>query len=462
MVICALKSLVITIHRRNESDDDNYNDEAVLIIPTPNNVSGMVKISNPNYNSGMGNSPKEPCQQFQRSGANDAETNRPVTTINELFHRNSHACSNRNIGKKHSKVKMNNVENDVQNEVGTFTYGGYPYSAISGSNCDKKNNTFVKDDEKQAILSQIHKGNKTVIVQSVHGKLCKRIRACNRTMLRQHTIRNNGSNRLTMSGDLAKLSHSGTASRVRAKLQRINRGYRRKSDRLFAGSDAAKLEQRRIIDNREKTGQCIFISDGVKPCKQIGKILLIAALFCTFGFATPASCALTIRPHILTGFRHESVDIHCGSSTTLLHGNGKEQRIPVDWEFTGKNGIKYLYLSGILTYKYEDRFSVNTTVAGEYTLHVKNITDDDEGDYRCIDDAGFGPDEASAHLKVTGRQHNDEINTEVNSWGINSLGLLFVCLFILVSCITVMAIIVRCICNQQHANDALNRNPHPV
>ena len=37
---------------------------------------------------------------------------------------------------------------------------------------------------------------------------------------------------------------------------------------------------------------------------------------------------------------------------------------------------------------------------GEYTLRIGNITQLDKGIYTCIDDAGFGPDQASATLFV--------------------------------------------------------------
>ena len=76
-------------------------------------------------------------------------------------------------------------------------------------------------------------------------------------------------------------------------------------------------------------------------------------------------------------------------------------------------------------------------MAGEYTLHVKNITDDDEGDYRCIDDAGFGPDMVSAYLKVTERQHNDGITTEDHSGRFNSLSSLLILVIIILTVITV-------------------------
>ena len=57
---------------------------------------------------------------------------------------------------------------------------------------------------------------------------------------------------------------------------------------------------------------------------------------------------------------------------------------------------------GTLTHKYIGRYSVNTSVVGQYSLHIENVTKNDSGIYRCIDDAGFGPDNASAWLFVTG------------------------------------------------------------
>lgn len=45
----------------------------------------------------------------------------------------------------------------------------------------------------------------------------------------------------------------------------------------------------------------------------------------------------------------------------------------------------------------------DTSVVGEYTLMIPNITVADNGTYTCIDEAGFGPDIASASLHVIGK-----------------------------------------------------------
>ena len=160
----------------NDCDDDDYNDGNVTnpITETPDYCSGTRIIQN------------ERNQQFQRRGANDTEQNGPGPTINELCHGNSHVFSSENIAKKHSIMKMSNV----QNHVDTFIEGGCPYSALRISNCDKRNNTYAKVDEKQAILSQNHKGSKTVTSSaSNQGKRCRSIIRRDRTNPFQRVIR---------------------------------------------------------------------------------------------------------------------------------------------------------------------------------------------------------------------------------------------------------------------------------
>ena len=96
-------------------------------------------------------------------------------------------------------------------------------------------------------------------------------------------------------------------------------------------------------------------------------------------------------------FPYESVNLHCGSNTTE---RGTDTLVPVQWEFSGEEDC--VNCIGTLIYKYIGRYSVDTSVVGEYTLRVEIITKNDSGIYRCIDDAGSGPDEASAWLIVNG------------------------------------------------------------
>ena len=48
------------------------------------------------------------------------------------------------------------------------------------------------------------------------------------------------------------------------------------------------------------------------------------------------------------------------------------------------------------------RFTVKTFSKGEYTLIIEKLVTSDSGQYKCVDKAGVGPDEAFAHLYVTG------------------------------------------------------------
>ena len=130
---------------------------------------------------------------------------------------------------------------------------------------------------------------------------------------------------------------------------------------------------------------------------------------------TEIGCSLTTRPQNVTRFLErycetdelksravprESVEFQCGSYSKQ---DGTDNLVPVDWRFSGEEDC--IYCSGFLSYKYIGRYSVNASVAGEYTLRVENITKKDEGVYTCIDNAGFGPDEASASLTINGKKN---------------------------------------------------------
>ena len=120
---------------------------------------------------------------------------------------------------------------------------------------------------------------------------------------------------------------------------------------------------------------------------------------------------LTTRPKNVTMFHEfrcdadklyitylrEFVEFQCGSNATQ---HGTNNPVPVDWRFSGDKDCIYC---DVLSHKFIGRFSVNASVVGEYTLRVENITKTDEGVYTCIDNAGFGPDKASAKLTVVGK-----------------------------------------------------------
>ena len=103
-------------------------------------------------------------------------------------------------------------------------------------------------------------------------------------------------------------------------------------------------------------------------------------------------------------FVRRYVDFHCGSNATQQENDNP---LPVDMRFSGEADC--IYCSGFLSYKYIGRYSVEASGDGNYTLRVENITMLDAGTYTCIDDAGLGPDVASADLKLIGK--NDKSNS---------------------------------------------------
>ena len=126
-------------------------------------------------------------------------------------------------------------------------------------------------------------------------------------------------------------------------------------------------------------------------------------------FTSEGNSSLTTRPQNATKFVRESVEFHCGSNATV---HGTTDLVPVNWEFSGEKDC--VFCIGTLTYKYIGRYYVNTSAVGEYTLRLENITQNDSGIYTCIDDAGFGPDEASAALTVAERV-DDVVKAHVTS-----------------------------------------------
>ena len=83
---------------------------------------------------------------------------------------------------------------------------------------------------------------------------------------------------------------------------------------------------------------------------------------------------------------------------------------PVDWEFFGdlpptttSNIDHRIFAGGELVAKYTGRFRVETTVADEYTLVIDNVTRNEGGWYRCVDETGSGKDRQTAYISVTVR-----------------------------------------------------------
>ena len=100
----------------------------------------------------------------------------------------------------------------------------------------------------------------------------------------------------------------------------------------------------------------------------------------------------------MTRFVNTDVEFHCGSDTRFAD---TDEPVPVNWEFGGLK--QSIYCMGELNHVYGRRYSVNTFVAGVYILRVGNITQNDAGIYKCINNAGFGPEEAVAELIIVGK-----------------------------------------------------------
>ena len=128
------------------------------------------------------------------------------------------------------------------------------------------------------------------------------------------------------------------------------------------------------------------------------KLRIVYLLFYLCNYIAGVGSELTTRPVNATRYVGESVEFHCGSNATIY---GTSNLVPVNWVFSKEKDC--VYCIGTLTYKYIGRYYVNTSVPGQYPLRVVNSTKNDSGVYTCIDDAGFGPDVASAVLIVVDR-----------------------------------------------------------
>lgn len=75
----------------------------------------------------------------------------------------------------------------------------------------------------------------------------------------------------------------------------------------------------------------------------------------------------------------------------------------VNWEHipTGRTAKNYVYLGGTVIVPYNDRFSVEKTGRGSFTLVISSVDFRDSGLYRCIDREGQG-EQREAQLAVIG------------------------------------------------------------
>ena len=62
-----------------------------------------------------------------------------------------------------------------------------------------------------------------------------------------------------------------------------------------------------------------------------------------------------------------------------------------------------LFNTGLIVYKYHDKFTMRTVDKGEFTLVLNRAQLSDGGTYTCVDNNGVGPDSASAEIIVLGK-----------------------------------------------------------
>ena len=98
-----------------------------------------------------------------------------------------------------------------------------------------------------------------------------------------------------------------------------------------------------------------------------------------FYYKLGVMCALTSGPENVSTFFESKCDsdvlVRSYSPESVYFHCRADKQIPVDWRFSVDEDC--IYCSGILSYKYLG--SVNASVAGEYTLRVDNVTQNDAG-----------------------------------------------------------------------------------
>ena len=70
----------------------------------------------------------------------------------------------------------------------------------------------------------------------------------------------------------------------------------------------------------------------------------------------------------------------------------------VDWMYNQD----VLYVNGQIDASVRSKYSIDSSVAGQYILVIKNITSAEAGEYVCIDNAGHGLQLVIFNLTVTG------------------------------------------------------------
>ena len=87
-----------------------------------------------------------------------------------------------------------------------------------------------------------------------------------------------------------------------------------------------------------------------------------------------------------------------------------------------KSSSNCIYCAGAINDVHEGRYRMKTSIAGEYTLIIDELTVNDSGIYKCVDAAGLAV--VSAQLFVIERQkHHRPMSTLVDmlSWWLSEL-----------------------------------------
>ena len=122
--------------------------------------------------------------------------------------------------------------------------------------------------------------------------------------------------------------------------------------------------------------------------------MFLIKFVCAISFLTIISCSLTIRPRNARKLVQQSVEFRCGSNSVDVL-TGKPQ--PVEWIFNEQ----CVYCAGVINVTFERRFVVDdTSVPGMYPLQIPNITVDDRGMYKCVDNPISGAAEIASALLV--------------------------------------------------------------